>query len=152
MKEFIKDYILDNLANIKGANVYGSDLSHEIYEADNQEGYITKSKTESQENLQENMEYFSHTVEYYKQNFGEMAAGDLAMDLLRDPQKAECLMVFCYVDAAINSFLAHHQYKGRNVWDERITVDDDFIEWISENIVEAVNEGFEDMSYYKLED
>lgn len=150
MKEYIRNYIFDRLDGMKDRNIYIGDFSNYLYESDNVTGSITCNSKESQENLMEYREYFEHVVAYYKENFGEQSAGQLALDLMSRPETAECFLVFTYVDAILNNFLGSHKYKGKDIWDERMTIDQDFIDWIREHLDEAIDEGFEDMEEYNL--
>lgn len=150
MKEYIKNYILNRLDDMKDKNIYIGDFSSYLYESDNLAGSISCNSQESQENLVEYKEYFEHVVAYHKINFGEDAAGKLALEFLTRPKTAECFLVFTYVDAILNNFLGNHQYKGEDIWDEKMTTDQDFIDWIKEHLDEAIDTGFEDMEEYKL--
>lgn len=150
MKEYIKNYILNRLDDIKDKNIHIGEFSSYLYESDNLAGSITCNSKESQENLVEYQEYFKHVIAYYKANFGEDSAGQLALDFMARPKTAECFLVFTYVDAILNNFLGNNQYKGQDIWNERITIDQDFIDWIKEYLDEAIDTGFEHMEEYNL--
>jgi len=150
MKHYIKDYILEHLDGLKGQSIYIGDLSNELYSSDNMTGSITCNAGRSQDNLREHAAEFEHTVAYVKDNFGDIEAGELALNLLRSPEKAECCMVFTYVDEVLNNFLGKNNYKGENVWNEKLTIDEDFLNWIREHLDEAIDEGFSIMEEYTL--
>ena len=150
MKQYIKDYILEHLDSLDGRTLYVSDIPHDLYADDNMTGSITCNAGRSQENLKEHMDEFEHTVAYVKDNFGDEEAGELSLNLLRSPEKAECCMVFTYVDEVLNRILDHKQYKGQDIWNERLTIDQDFLNWIREHLDEAIDEGFSLMEEYTL--
>lgn len=61
---------------------------------------------------------------------------------------AECYLVFCFVDAVINGFLCKNEYKGRDIWNEQIEINDEFIKWIVDNLDNATDNGFNDLMGY----
>lgn len=147
-KKYITEYIIDRLDFLEGRSIYGCDLASSIYEADNVNGSITCRTAESRENLEQREDYFRNALGYMETSFGSKEALRMAKAYFDNPETAECLMVFSYVDSVINLFLGRHKYMGKDIWNAKVYIDKKFISWIKRNLKEAVDKGFEDMEDY----
>lgn len=144
-KQYIKDYITDALNERSGQTVYACDLSNALYEGDNMDGWVSSFKM----NLNDLTDEYRATIEYWKFNAGDEYANKIALAFFDDCQsQAECYLVFCFVDAVINGFLCKNEYNGRDIWNEQIEINDEFIKWIVDNLDNATDNGFNDLMGY----
>lgn len=147
MKQYIKDYILEQLDDNQGRTVYACDLASELYNNDNMTGSIDCNRYESEQFLTEHKDEFVNIIKYWKIHGGADFSNQLAIDYFENPEKAHCNLVFTYVDAVVNLIMAK-EYQGRDIWDEQIELDDAMIGWIKENLDDAIDAGFDDMDAY----
>ena len=87
MKDYIKEYILDNLEDMTGRTVYMCDLSSYLYESDNMTGSITCNRADAEEFLTEYKDEFVNVLKYWKFHAGEEFSNNIAIDYFENPEK-----------------------------------------------------------------
>lgn len=143
MKEYIKEYIKENLENLENTTHYICDLSGDLYESDNINGTITFSRAESLEFIKERQDEYRNVIKYWAFHSGAEFSTDVALAFFDNPEKAHCLLVFCYVDAVLNLYLSK-----RDDWNEQKEITREFIDEILANLDEMIDAGFADMDSY----
>lgn len=143
MKEYIKNYIKENLENLENTTHYICDLAGDLYESDNINGSITCNRAEALEFIKEHEEEYRNVIKYWAFHDGAEFSTDVALAFFDNPEKAHCLLVFCYVDAVLNLYLSK-----RDDWNEQKEITREFIDEILANLDEMIDAGFADMDSY----
>lgn len=106
LKEYIKNYIEENLENLENTTCYICDLSSTLYESDNASGSITCNRAESLEFITEHQTEYRNVIKYWNFHSGAEFANEVALAFFDNPERAHCLLVFCYVDSMIDEGFA----------------------------------------------
>jgi len=143
MKEYIKEYIKENLENLENTTHYICDLSSALYESDNISGSITCNRAEALDFITEHQDEYRNVIKYWNFHAGAEFSTEVALAFFDNPERAHCLLVFCYVDAILNLWLGK-----RDDWNEEKEITREFIDEILANLDEMIDEGFADMDSY----
>lgn len=142
MKEYIKDYILDRLADMKGEYISMDDLPNLIYQNDMATGSITCDRKKAQDFNHAHEHEFACAMKYLDGVCTGMG-NNISKLYFDNPEKAMCYLVATYVDVVVSRFLS--VYHCDFDWDCKITVDQAFIDHWTENIEFIINEVFNEM-------
>ncbi len=110
LTDYCKDFIIDNLPDYLGTNVYGCDLGYTITEGINADGSCTYSTYEAKEYLKFWWDDAADYFQYEKDNFGE--------NLYNPFKNPEAYMV-CMVIEGVNSLLSQSSFIDKN-WNNEI--------------------------------
>lgn len=124
LTDYCKDFIIDNLPDYLGINVYGCDLGYIITEGINADGSCTYSTYEAKEYLKFWWDEAADYFQYEKDNFGEN---------LHNPfENPEAYMV-CMVIEGVNSLLSKSKFIENN-WNNNIKLTEKNIDRIIREI------------------
>lgn len=143
LKEYIKNYIKENLENLENTSCYICDLSSTLYESDNASGSITCNRAESLDFITEHQTEYRNVIKYWNFHDGADFSNEVALAFFDNPEKAHCLLVFCYVDSVLNIYLSR-----REDWNEEKEITREFIDEIIDNLDSMIDEGFADLDSY----
>ena len=144
-EDYIKKYILDRLDSLEGQGMHGGELAARLYDADNCNGSITCNSAKSESRLEEYKYYFGVALSYNKSDYGDHIAAAMALDYFYNPEKAECKMVFAFVDAIVTTLLSDYRYQNKYLLSHYVQIDKEFIQWFKRNLDEAVKDALEFM-------
>lgn len=86
--DYCKNFIIDNIENLEGQQVYACDLGFELTSAINSDGSATFSTDEAREYLKEWWDETADYWEYEEENFGEHRWNPFS-----DPEAYHCCMI-----------------------------------------------------------
>lgn len=128
--DYCKNYIIDHIKDWKEETKYACDLGNYLTEGPNIDGTLTYSTYMAKEYIREWWYEAGEYWEYEKNNFGEN---------LHNPFDNPGAYMVCMVIEGVNAILSRCQYIEDN-WNEEITLDEDTIKMI----IEQVNEQDDD--------
>lgn len=127
--DFCKNFILDEIDEFEGRDVYGADFGLELTEGMNCDGTFTYSTEKAKEYLKEWREEAGEYSDYEKFNFGERS------NPFYNPERFTTGMV----TEGVITILSRCQFID-NKWDEKFKLTEDVIALIKEQVEEQTND------------
>lgn len=146
MKQYIKQYILDRLAGLKGQAVDLDYLGSELYKTDMQARKITSFNGNTDQFIQDHKAEYTNVINYWRGRSLDMTNA-IKQVYFDKPERAMFYLVITYVDAVISRFLSVHHCDFD--WDCLFTVDQKFLDSWTNNIDSTIDEVFAEMDNLK---
>lgn len=118
--EYVKDFILENLPEYKGQEVYGCDLGYTITEGINADGSATYSKQAAMEYIKEWFDEAAEVYQYQMDNYGQVSQNPF--------ENPEGWMV-CMIIEGVNSILGQCDVV-EEFWNDETELTDEIIQKI----------------------
>ena len=146
MKQYIKQYILDRLTELKGQAVDLDYLGSELYKTDMQARKITSFNGNTDQFIQDHKAEYANVIKYWNGRSLDMANA-IKRVYFDKPERAMFYLVITYVDAVVSRFLSvrHCDFD----WDCLFTVDQKFLDSWTNNLDSAIDEVFAQMDNLK---
>lgn len=125
--EYVKDFIVDNLPEYEGKEVYACDLAYTITEGINADGSATYSRQKAVDYIKEWSDEAAEVYQYQVENYGQASQNPF--------ENPEAWMV-CMIIEGVNAVLSQCTVIDDN-WNNEIELTEEIIKTILEHVQEV---------------